>query len=173
MATQNAANQQFANNADGFTLGGGTTVRSLTVTSGSPTITGGSNTLTLAGNLTTSGAYALTLTLTGTTNVTLPTSGTLEPVVKAYVTKTGNYTMTASDVVVLANASGGGFTLTLPTAASGAGNRYYIKKIDTTGNVVTIGRNGASIDGVAADQTIGVPYQCLMLISDGSAWYII
>jgi hypothetical protein len=34
-------------------------------------------TITLGGNLTTSGAYACTLTLTGATNVTLPTSGTL------------------------------------------------------------------------------------------------
>lgn len=34
-------------------------------------------TLTLANNLTTSGNFALTLTQTGTTNVTLPTSGTL------------------------------------------------------------------------------------------------
>lgn len=35
------------------------------------------STLDLAGNLTTSGAYAVTLTATGTTSVTLPTSGTL------------------------------------------------------------------------------------------------
>jgi hypothetical protein len=34
-------------------------------------------TITLGGNFSTSGAYAATLTLTGTTNVTLPTSGTL------------------------------------------------------------------------------------------------
>lgn len=34
-------------------------------------------TVTLGGNLTTSGAYAVTLTATNTTNVTLPTSGTL------------------------------------------------------------------------------------------------
>jgi hypothetical protein len=34
-------------------------------------------TITLGGNLTTSGAYGLTLTLTGATSVTLPTSGTL------------------------------------------------------------------------------------------------
>lgn len=34
-------------------------------------------TITLGGNLATSGAYALTMTLTGTTNVTLPVSGTL------------------------------------------------------------------------------------------------
>lgn len=34
-------------------------------------------TITLGGNLTTSGAYAVTFTVTGTTSVTLPTSGTL------------------------------------------------------------------------------------------------
>jgi hypothetical protein len=48
----------------------------------SPTIGGtgvnnGSAYLTLAGNLTTSGAYAVTITTTGATSVTLPTSGTL------------------------------------------------------------------------------------------------
>lgn len=42
--------------------------------------------LTLAGSLTTSGAFGLTLTQTGTTNVTLPTSGTLAN--QTYVTTT-------------------------------------------------------------------------------------
>lgn len=37
----------------------------------------GGEAVTLGGSLTTSGAFGLTLTLTGTTNVTLPTSGTL------------------------------------------------------------------------------------------------
>ena len=46
-------------------------------------------TITLGGNLTTSGAFAATLTLTGTTNVTLPTSGTL-------MTTTGNTSGTAA-----------------------------------------------------------------------------
>lgn len=42
-------------------------------------VNNGSNTITLGGSLTTSGAYPLTLTMTmtGITNVTLPTSGTL------------------------------------------------------------------------------------------------
>jgi hypothetical protein len=58
----------------------------------SPTIGGtgvnnGSAYLTLAGNLTTSGAYATTITVTGATNVTLPTSGTLATT--AQITSTG------------------------------------------------------------------------------------
>lgn len=40
-------------------------------------INNGSNTLTLGGNLATSGAFASTFTMTGATNVTFPTSGTL------------------------------------------------------------------------------------------------
>lgn len=46
-------------------------------------VNNGANTITLGGNIntggsfTTSGAYALTLTLTGATNITLPTTGTL------------------------------------------------------------------------------------------------
>ena len=37
----------------------------------------GSNTLTLGGSMTTIGSDALSLTISGTTNLTLPTSGTL------------------------------------------------------------------------------------------------
>ncbi len=49
----------------------------LTGTNGGTGINNGSNTITLGGDLTTSGANALTLTTTGATNVTLPTTGTL------------------------------------------------------------------------------------------------
>ena len=40
-------------------------------------VNNGTNTLTLAGNLSTSGAFASAFTMTGVTNVTFPTSGTL------------------------------------------------------------------------------------------------
>lgn len=80
MATQNAANQDYVNNADGWQLGGGVTKRTLTLTSGNVAISGGSSTLTLAGNLTTAGTSAVTLTSSATTNVTLPTSGTLSTI---------------------------------------------------------------------------------------------
>jgi hypothetical protein len=46
-------------------------------TYGGTGVNNGSNTITLGGNLTTSGAFATTLTVTAVTNVTLPTSGTL------------------------------------------------------------------------------------------------
>jgi hypothetical protein len=55
----------------------------LSGTNGGTGVNNGANTITIAGNITTagafttSGAFGLTLTQTGTTNVTLPTSGTL------------------------------------------------------------------------------------------------
>lgn len=49
----------------------------ITGTYGGTGVNNGSNTITLGGNFATSGANSLTLTTTGATNVTLPTSGTL------------------------------------------------------------------------------------------------
>ena len=46
-------------------------------TYGGTGVNNGASTITLGGNFATSGAYAATLSLTGATNVTLPTSGTL------------------------------------------------------------------------------------------------
>lgn len=46
-------------------------------TYGGTGVNNGSNTITLSGNLTTTGAFNLSVTLTGATSVTMPTSGTL------------------------------------------------------------------------------------------------
>ena len=59
-------------------------------------------TITLGGNLTTSGAYATTLTVTGATNVTLPTSGTLVTTTGTValangISSTGSYKIPYSD----------------------------------------------------------------------------
>lgn len=63
------------------TFSGNLTVNGTITASGGLSIsnpfTAGSVTVTLGGNFTTAGAYNLTLTQTGNTNVTLPTSGTL------------------------------------------------------------------------------------------------
>jgi len=62
--------------------------------------------------------------------------------------KTGNHTLTATDFVILCDASGGSFTITLPAVASYVGKQYHVKKIDTTTNTVTVNANGTeTIDG--------------------------
>ena len=84
------------------------------------------------------------------------------------VSKTGTYTIGATDDTVLANANSGGFTLTLPApSASNTGKIYTIKKTDSTTNAVTV---SGSIDGVSSSVALSTPERLIQLQSDGSAW---
>jgi hypothetical protein len=78
-------------------------------------VNNGSSTITLGGNLTTSGAFALTLTQTGTTNVTLPTTGTLATL--AGTETFTNKTLTTPTIASILTNSGAA-TITLPTTTS-------------------------------------------------------
>lgn len=94
-----------------------------------------SKSITLGGNLTTSGAFNSTFTMTAATNVTFPTSGTLATVagstslinVQAF-TSTGAFTYTPTAgilyaIVILIGAGGasGGAAATTSSVANGAG----------------------------------------------------
>src|SRR5579862_1124233 len=61
--------------------------------------------------------------------------------------ETSNYTMASSDFAVLANASSKAIKITLPLA-SNTGQLVHVKKIDSSNNVVTVGRQGSdTIEG--------------------------
>ena len=63
-------------------------------------------------------------------------------------TKTTNYTLMVTDFVILGDCTSAAFTLSLPTAASGIGRIFFMKKIDSTSNVLTVQANGSElIDG--------------------------
>jgi hypothetical protein len=88
-------------------------------------------------------------------------------------TKISNYTIAGTDVVVFANAASGNVTITLPTASANGGYRFYIKRIDGSGNTCAIARSGSdTIDGQTSI-SLDMQYTSLTVISDGSAWYII
>lgn len=91
----------------------------------------------------------------------------------ATATKTSSYTITGTDVVIFANATSGTVTITLPTAASFGGYRFYVKRTDGSGNACSVSRSGSdTIDGQTSI-SLDMQYTSLTLISDGSAWYII
>jgi hypothetical protein len=93
-------------------------------------------TITMGGNLTTSGAYDTTLTMTGATGITLPTTGTLATLAGAESltnkklgsltsngvvhTSSGDGTLSASAVSLTADVSG-----TLPSANGGTGSAFF------------------------------------------------
>lgn len=90
----------------------------------------------------------------------------------AIATKTANYTLTTSDVVILGDATGGSFTLTLPAVAGNTGLVFRIKKIDSSGNSVIVDGNAAeTIDG-ALTAVVNLQYAAIDLICNGSAWHV-
>jgi hypothetical protein len=61
------------------------------------------------------------------------------------VRKTANYTVTTQDSTILADCSGGGFTLTLPLASgmgTGYGQVIRIKRVDTSVNLLALALSG-------------------------------
>jgi hypothetical protein len=85
-------------------------------------------------------------------------------------TKTSGYTAVSGDLVPC-DASGGGFTVTLPVAVAGA--VIAILKDDTSVNAVTIAPNGADVFGVVntvSSLTLDVPRQVITLVGISGAW---
>ena len=114
----------------------------------------------------------------GSTGDVLTVSGGLpswgaNSVVMATATKTTNYTVTTSDTVILADATAGNVTITLPSASSASGYRFFVKRIDGSANSVSIARAGSdTIDG-SISLNITVQYVSITLISNGSNWFIV
>ena len=89
------------------------------------------------------------------------------------VTKTGNYTLTATDVRIRADATSAAFTLTLPTAVGKTGKHYGVKKIDTSTNFVIIDPNASeTIEGMSTWElrSTGADVE---FVSDGTNWHVI
>ena len=86
-------------------------------------------------------------------------------------------TLVTTDCVVLCDCTSNAITINLPLAnisgTGAAGKTYHIKKIDSTSNTVTIDGNGSeTIDGDLT-KVITSQWDSLMIVSDGSNWYII
>ena len=77
------------------------------------------------------------------------------------------------DGVIFADATAGIFTLTLPKVTDDVPDRYVIKKIDSSGNAVTVDGDGSeTIDG-AASISLATQYDSATLITDGASWFVV
>lgn len=85
------------------------------------------------------------------------------------VTVTAAYQALSTDSVILIN---GNITVTLPTAAKGAGKRITCKAINAGGGTRTVSGNGANIDG-AATWTTTTRYVAADFVSDGVQWWTV
>lgn len=88
----------------------------------------------------------------------------------SYSKKTSNYTLTSSDYIVMANASSGGVTLTLPAASSCPGRVYYVGKTDETTNTVTF---SPAIYLTESTTITSINFaKKYKIVSDGTDWWI-
>lgn len=85
-------------------------------------------------------------------------------------TVTSNYSVVATDDVIIADTTSGSFTITLLDATTVSGRLWTIKKLISTG-VLTITASVGLIEG-AANIMVYVGSVSLDIISDGSNYYI-
>jgi hypothetical protein len=93
--------------------------------------------------------------------------------VRNAVEKSSGYTATANDYAIMCDASGGGFTITLPAAASHTGRVYHIKKIDSSGNIVTVDGNSSETIDDATTAVLTTQYEAITIQCDGDEWFIL
>jgi hypothetical protein len=107
-----------------------------------------------------------------TSNGTAWTSSAPAPGGIDYVVKTANYT-TQNNEGVLADTSGGAFTVTLPAAPS-AGDQCIVADAGANfgTNNLTVGRNGSTIGGLAENLVIDITGVSVQLVYDGTTWEV-
>ncbi len=93
-------------------------------------------------------------------------------VIQNWSVKTTTYTAVNKDSIV-ANTSGGAFTITLPATPS---TGWSVSFADPAGtwdtNNLTVARNGSTIEGSATDLVLDVSHVSVDLVYDGSTWQV-
>jgi hypothetical protein len=86
---------------------------------------------------------------------------------------TADATVGANIAVVLVDATGGATTITLPAAASNTGRVLTIKKIDVSGNTMTLDPDGSeTIDGNTTVSSV-TQHESFTIFCDGTEWWIL
>ena len=136
-------------------------------------------------NPTISGAQSSVATIYGflsVPTVSLSGFGTATPTSTAFVngsfgsaisTITSTSTLNATQNVILVDATSAAVTINLPAVSTISGREYIIKKIDSSGNAVTIDANASeTIDG-ATTQSLATQWKYMTIKCDGTSWFII
>lgn len=89
--------------------------------------------------------------------------------------KTANYTVaeTDRDKLINVDATAGAVTIALLSASvAGDGFQVAVKKVDSSGNAVTVDANGSELIDGSLSKALTSQYDVIVLTSDGSNWYI-
>jgi hypothetical protein len=89
----------------------------------------------------------------------------------SYLVKTTTYTAVAGDSII-ANTSGGVFTITLPASPSAGDTVVIADGNDWATNNLTVARNGSTIEGDAEDMTMDLGGVNSNFVYDGATWQV-
>ena len=94
-----------------------------------------------------------------------------------YVAKAADYTLAVGDYIIAVSDLSSSKVMTLPSASSmGAGKVFIIKdksgSASQTNYIQIVPQSGEKIDG-QDDYKVQASYESLMLVSDGSNWFIL
>lgn len=81
-------------------------------------------------------------------------------------------TAVLNDSIILADATAGAVTITLPAAATTQDKRFVIKKTDSSGNAVNVTPTSGLIDG-AASFAITLAQGAVDVVSDGANYWLV
>jgi len=87
-------------------------------------------------------------------------------------TATTPYTLAVTDGTVLVDATAGNKVVNVSQGAAYTGRIWCVKKVDSSGNTVTITPASGTIDGTAT-KVLSVQYQSRIFISDGTNYHIL
>lgn len=89
-------------------------------------------------------------------------------------TKTAAYSVLTSDYLILADAAGGVFTVTLPDAATVTGLTFVVKRTSAS-NTVTVKSVAGTLDGAAAATGVALDaqFKTRAFYSDGTNYQIV
>jgi hypothetical protein len=88
------------------------------------------------------------------------------------ITVTSDYTATSDYGVILCDATSNDITVTLPESSESAAVRFYIKRVDSSANAVTVDAYDAETIDDETDQGLD-PDDCMAIVCDGTEWHII
>jgi hypothetical protein len=88
-------------------------------------------------------------------------------------TVTAAYSIEGKDVCVLGDATIAPFAVTLPPTAFAEFRVLVVKKVDSGGSAVTVTADGSEKIDAASTYPLSSQWDSVMIVSDGSAWYII
>lgn len=84
-----------------------------------------------------------------------------------------SYSAKTTDVFISANCSNTNITINLPALSGLSGKVYYIKKTDSSTNIITVDANNNELIDGQLTQVINSQYDCMEVINGETEWNII